>query len=140
MYIILNLLPICLRIISITISYLLMGKISTSLQGVINYIMIVNNFLVFPLYFIILIGSYTIKRNKSVLLSFAISVVICVVVSAIRYLYWGMQYGNIFNPDDVTIIITKGTVFAPIILLSLGYFILTLIKIRKNKKALYNKK
>lgn len=140
MYIILNLLPICLRIISITISYLLMGKISTSLQGVINYIMILNNFLVFPLYFIILIGSYTIKRNKSILLSFANSVVICVVVSAIRYLYWGMQYGNIFNPDDVTIIITKGTVFVPIILLSLGYFILTLIKIRKNKKALYNKK
>ena len=135
MYILLNFTPICLRVVSITISYLLKGTISTSLQGVINYIMIVDNFLVFPLYLIIANGVYIFKKNKPCFMSFIISIVICLVLSAIRYLYWGFYFGNILNPDNITIMIAKGTIVIPIMILSLGFFVIFLLKKINVKKT-----
>lgn len=119
-----NLIPLLAHLLCLLLGIWLKG-------GDLSMIELALDTIIAPIYLIVINHKLFAKVSvTNAVLLWIFMLVIVVIGHVIHYLHWGISTGNLMRPDSETVLILQIAVITSVIILTVGWIIVSLIKIK----------
>lgn len=128
----LNILPVVVNILFLPF-WFIEEKVDFITKGTISLVEMIFNAFIVPV-FLLIINFYTLKKlNKPIWQHYIIMIITAIISGAICYINWGINGGNLLNPDGMTVALTQLIIIISVTIITVVSIVIKIVQLLNGK-------
>lgn len=128
----LNILPVVVNILFLPF-WFIEEKVDFITKGTISFVEMIFNAFIVPV-FLLIINFYTLKKiNKPIWQHYIIMIITAIISGAICYINWGINSGNLLNPDGMTVALTQLIIIISVTIITVASIVIKIVQLLNGK-------
>jgi hypothetical protein len=116
--------------LGIAICFYPIWKYAKEGMALVSIFTMIMNFIVTPVFLLILIGMFGLKHKVNMLLCISVGLLVNAMSTLVQYWNWGSSTGLLKSPDSSSVMMLQIQLFVSTTILIIGSIIITIVKLK----------